>query len=89
MGNNGVKYGTEQKQPNRKYKGEKKGYNKTPRMQTHDLNLPTIEGDLGVLGLGHGSDIPKMSKASTRSGNGKTNDVSKMRSIMKAQGMLI
>lgn len=80
----------EQKQPNRKkYPKESGKYDKTKRLQLHELNLPTIEGDLGVLNLGKGSDIPKMSKASKRTGDSDTNDVSKMRSIMKNQGMLV
>lgn len=88
MGKDGVKYGTEQKQPERKkYPKEKGGYEKTSRMKNNNPEFPTSEGDLGILRI-KPQDIPKQTRAPSRTGDGKTNDVSKMRSIMKAQGML-
>lgn len=85
-------YPEDQKQPNYKSKNtDTVSIDKTPRLKLHPLEFPTSDGDLGILNI-KSNDIPRQTRAPSRTTNGTTNSVSdtaKMTKIMKYKGMLV
>lgn len=78
--------------PDQKIKGakkkkvmEKSSYEKTPRAKFHDPSFPESEGDLGILRI-KPSNIPRQSKAPTRSGDALTNHVGAVGNVMSKAG---
>ena len=72
--------------------GKKKDFkapkSKTPRNKPSEPEgYKPSQGDLGILPR-QGSDIPRMAKAPTRSGDGMSNHVGKIGSVLKKFGML-
>lgn len=78
----------DQKIPNVKRKTLPASNQKTPRTKLSDPHFQTSEGDLGVKRI-QSSNIPKMVKAPTRTGDALSNHVGKVGSVMKKRGMLV
>lgn len=58
---------------------------KTPRAKFQDATQKTSQGDLGILRV-QGSDIPRMVKAPTRTGDGLRNHVGAVGNAMSKAG---
>jgi hypothetical protein len=82
------KFPPDQKIKNAKKKKvmESSGYEKTPRAKFQDPEFPTSQGDLGVLRIRPMSEIPRMTKAPTRTGDGLTNHVGAVGNVMSKAG---
>lgn len=85
------KHDGEQRQPNRKYTNDNVSIEKTERVKLSPLDFPTSDGDLGILRI-KGSDIPRQTRAPSRTTNGMTNSVSDnstMSKIIKMAGKMV
>ena len=83
------KFSVNQKKPNMKQKNKETApHLHTPRKELHPVSVPTLEGDLGVIRM-RPSDIPKMSKAPTSTGDSLKHHVVKVGDVMKRAGMLV
>lgn len=79
---------THQPQPNRKNKPMPVEAKKADRVNLHPVGFPTSEGDLGILKIGS-SDIPRQTRAPSKTGDSLSNHVGKVASVMKKRGMLV